>query len=254
LTQANSDVIAAQAALDKAVSGFGAGSPEAIDAQKELDKAQRGVERAGYRVEESLFAVADAEKALAEVRADPESTPQAIREAEIALAEAKLSTKDAVDEQKDATDGLAESQSYLNELVGGAIVGSAFYAKYSDVLTEAQKRQTDAQEKLADAKDREAEAQERLNEALEKTAELITKYPKVLGGMPNPVAITTGAQTLADSADPFGMNAMTRDLNINVNAGLGASGIQVGQEIDQYLREYLGFNGKEFSFGSIGTL
>jgi hypothetical protein len=255
LAQSNTDVIAAQAALDRAVSGFGAGSPEAIAAQKELDKAQRGVERAGYRVEQSLFAITDAEKALAEVRADPESTPQAIREAEIALAEAKLSTKDAIDEQKDSTDGLIESQSYLNELVNGAIVGSAFYAKYSDELTEAQKRQTDAQEKLAEAKDREAEAQERLNEALQKTADLIALYPKVLGGMPNPMAISTGAQTLANSnayqsGGGFGMP----DINIDINAGLGANGIQIGQEIDQYLREYLNFTGGQFSFGSIGTL
>ena len=256
LTKANSDVIAAQAALDKAVSGFGAGSPEAIKAQKELDQAQRGVERAGYRVEESLFAIADAEKALAEVRADPESTPQVIREAEIALAEAKLSTKDAVDEQKEATDGLAESQSYLNELVGGAIIGSVFYTKFSDALTEAQERQADAQDKLADAKDREAEAQERLNEALQKMADLITKYPKVLGGMANPMAIATGAQTLANnnaSGGLFGGGGLG-EINIDITAGLGASGIQIGQEIDQYLREYLGFTGKEFSFGSIGTL
>jgi hypothetical protein len=254
LAKANSDVIAAQAALDKAVSGFGAGSPEAIKAQKELDQAQRGVERAGYRVEESLFAIADAEKALAEVRADPESTPQAIREAEIALAEAKLSTKDAVDEQKEATDGLIESQSYLNELVGGAIIGSVFYTKFSDALTEAQERQADAQEKLADAKDREAEAQERLNEALEKTAALITKYPKILGGMPNPVGITTGAKTLVDKASSGMPGPGFGNVNIEVNAGLGASGIQVGQEIDEYLRAYLGFTGKDFSFGSIGTL
>ena len=43
-------------------------------------------------------------------------------------------------------------------------------------------------------------------------------------------------------------------VNIEVNAGLGANGIQVGQEIDQYLREYLNFTGGQFSFGSIGTL
>jgi hypothetical protein len=255
LAKANSDVITAQAALDKAVSGFGAGSPEAIKAQKELDQAQRGVERAGYRIEESLFAVADAEKALAEVRKDPESTPQAIREAEIALAEAKLSSKDAIDEQKEATDGLIESQSYLNELVNGAIIGSEFYTKFSEELTEAQKRQADAQDKLADAKDREAEAQERLNEALQKTAELITKYPKVLGGMPNPVAIATGAQTLADNnAGSLFNGGGMGNVNIEVNAGLGASGIEVGQEIEQYLKEYLNFTGGQFSFGSIGSI
>jgi chromosome segregation ATPase len=192
---------------------------------------------------------------LAEVRKDPESTPQAIREAEIALAEAKLSSKDAIDEQKEATDGLIESQSYLNELVNGAIIGSEFYTKFSEELTEAQKRQADAQDKLADAKDREAEAQERLNEALEKTAELIKKYPKVLGGMPNPMAITTGAETLATSGvyQPGGQFGMP-NVNIEVNAGLGASGIEVGQEIEQYLKEYLNFTGGQFSFGSIGSI
>ena len=255
LTTANTDLAKAQADLDRAVAGYGADSPEAIKAQRELGKAQRDVERAGYQIEESLFAVADAEKALAEVRKDPESTPQAIREAEIALAEAKLSSKDAIDSQKEATDGLIESQSYLNELVFGAIVGSDFYKKFSDELTEAQKRQTDAQEKLADAKDREAEAQERLNEALQKTADLITKYPKVLGGMPNPVAIATGAQTLADNnAGSLFNGGGMGNFNIEINAGLGANGIQVGQEIDQYLREYLNFSGGQFSFGSIGTL
>ena len=143
----------------------------------------------------------------------------------------------------------------MNELVGGAIIGSVFYTKFSDALTEAQERQADAQEKLAEAKDREAEAQERLNEALEKTAALITKYPKILGGMPNPFAMTTGAQTLANNnpGNLFYGGGMGT-VNIEVNAGLGASGIQVGQEIDEYLRAYLGFTGKDFSFGSIGTL
>jgi hypothetical protein len=95
-----------------------------------------------------------------------------------------------------------------------------------------------------------------LNEALEKTAELITKYPKVLGGMPNPFAMTTGAQTLANnnaSGGLFGGGGLG-EINIEVNAGLGANGIQVGQEIEQYLKEYLLFTGGQFSFGSIGTL
>jgi hypothetical protein len=143
----------------------------------------------------------------------------------------------------------------LNELVGGAIIGSVFYTKFSDALTEAQERQADAQDKLADAKDREAEAQERLNEALEKMVKLIIKYPKILGGMPNPFAMTTGAQTLVNNNASGSMPGPGfGNVNIEINAGLGASGIQIGQEIDEYLREYLGFTGKEFTFGSVGTL
>jgi hypothetical protein len=44
------------------------------------------------------------------------------------------------------------------------------------------------------------------------------------------------------------------NVNIEVNAGLGASGIEVGQEIEQYLREYMSFTGGSLSFGSIGSL
>jgi hypothetical protein len=89
---------------------------------------------------------------------------------------------------------------------------------------------------------------------LEKTAELITKYPKVLGGMPNPVAIATGAQTLANNNASELVAGIDRQMNIIVNAGLGANGVQVGQEIEQYLREYLNFTGGQYSFGSIGSI
>jgi hypothetical protein len=37
-------------------------------------------------------------------------------------------------------------------------------------------------------------------------------------------------------------------MNIIVNAGLGASGVEIGQEINQYLTDYLKLNG-----GSIGN-
>ena len=251
LNQATLDVAKAQTALDKAVAGYGAGSPEAIAAQRELDKAQRNVERAGYRVEASVFAIADAERQLAEVRLDPESSPQAIREAEIALAEAKLSAKDAVDEQKEATDELATSQSTLNELVYGAVIGSDFYAQFSDALTEAKERQQEATERLAEAIDREAEAQERLNAANEKAAEIAKLYPKITAGITNPMAsvVTQPNSTIGN----IFTNAATAPAGpqITINAGLGANGVQVGQELDEYLREYYRLNGTRFTFGSV---
>jgi hypothetical protein len=209
------------------------------------------VERAGYRVEESVFAIADAERQLAEIRLDPESSPQAIREAEIALAEAKLSAKDATDEQKDATDDLATSQSTLNELIYGAVIGSDFYAQFSDALTEAKGRQEEATIRVADAIDREAEAQERLNTANEKAAEIAKLYPKITAGITNPMAsvVTQPNSTIGNR---------NRDLvyaqagpQITINAGLGASGIQVGQELDQDLRDDQRLNGTTFNFGSI---
>lgn len=250
LNQATLDVASAQTALDKAVAGFGAGSPEAISAQRKLDQAQRGVERAGYRVEASVFAVADAERQLAEIRLDPESSPQAIREAEIALAEAKLSGKDAVDEQRDATDELATSQSTLNELIYGAVVGSDFYAQFSDALTEAKGRQEEATIRVADAIDREAEAQERLNTANEKAAEIAKLYPKIAATIPNPMSAVVAQPSSTISARQRDMTTQAGP-QITINAGLGANGVQIGQELDQYLRDFQRLNGSTFAFGSI---
>jgi hypothetical protein len=291
LVSANADVSKAQNNLNRAIAGYGADSDEARKAQTLLEKAQREVERAGYRVEQSVFAVTDAEKELAEVRADPESTPQAIREAEINLAEAKLATKDAIDSQTEATDELVTSQSTLNELINGAIEGSDFYTQFSDALTEAKKRQTDADEKLADAIVREAEAQERLNEANQKAAELAGKYPGIAAGFSQPGTSLISSDIANNpfqsvfrndmlEAVPFAngglvknpmlglvgeagpeliiplskLGNMGNNINITVNAGLGASGVEVGREIEQYLREYSGFTGRNLQFGSVGAL
>jgi hypothetical protein len=254
LTDANTNLADAKAKLAQIERGFGAGSPEALAAQADLAKAQRAQERAVYAVEEAVFSVADAEKNLGEIRKDPESSAMDIRRAEIDLAEAKLSVSDATDSQAESTKELNDQQRLLNEAIFGATVGSILYDGALRDVEDATREQISAYEAWEEAVTNTKTAQDEFNKSLQDTVDLIKKYPKVLGGMPNPMAISTGAQMLADSSDPFGMNAMTRDLSININAGLGASGIQIGQEIDQYLRDYLSFTGKDFSFGSIGTL
>jgi hypothetical protein len=249
LAVANTNLAAAQDALDEAVAGYGAGSPQAKKAAKDLELAQRGLERAGYRVEQSVFAVKDAEAELAKVRKDPESTPQAIREAEIALAEAKLSSADAVDEQVKATDDLTSSQDLLNEAVTGATIGSALYTILSDALSDAKIRQKEASDANADAIIREAEAQERYNDAVANAAEIAKLYPKIAATVPNPMGSTASSipSTVTGNAG-FTFADNPGQVNIIVNAGLGASGVQVGQEINEYLSDYLRLNG-----GSIGN-
>lgn len=265
LASANNDLAKAQENLSRALAGYGADSIEAKQAQVVLEKAQRGVERAGYRVEQAVFAVSDAEKELAKIRLDPESTPQAIREAEINLAEAKLATKDAIDSQIEATNDLATSQSNLNELIYGAIVGSDFYAQFSDALSEAKKRQTDAEDRLTDAILSEATAQERLNDANEKAAELAKKYPKIAAtfpqpdgtgvsnpvtGIPNPVGMQTPAQIMA-SQPMFGiqerMAMRDSQINLTVNAGLGVDGAQLGNELIDLIKLAERRSGKVFA-------
>jgi len=232
LEQANTSVADAQQKFNQAVAGYGADSKQAKDAQRELDKAQRGVERAGYRVEESIFAVADAEKKLAEIRKDPESSPQDIREAELNLAQAKLAVRDATDDQFDSTNGLATAQAQLNEIVGGAIVGSIIYDSLLENLNSAKEAGFQASERLADAISREKDAFDALAESIKKVAEASAAMPNAnlsiptLPGVPAPVSSTTStAQTGGGTT-------------IVVNTGIGTNGIEAGRQIVEVIAQY----------------
>jgi hypothetical protein len=253
LTDANTNLANAQARLAQIERGFGVGSPEALAAQADLVKAQRSQERAVYAVEEAVFSVADAEKNLAEIRKDPESSPMDIRRAEIDLAEAKLSVSDATDSQAESTKELNDQQRLLNEAIFGATVGSILYDQALRDVEDATRQQVSAYEAWEEAVTNTKTAQDEFNKSLQATADLIRKYPKVLGGMPNPMANLVPDSTLANNASSLFNGGGMGNVNIEVNAGLGASGIEIGQEIDQYLREYLGFSGQTFSFGSIGN-
>ena len=253
LTDANNDLASAKARLAQIERGFGVGSPEALAAQAELAKAQRSQERAVYAVEEAVFSVADAEKNLAEIRKDPESSAMDIRRAEINLAEAKLSVADATDSQAESTKELNDQQRLLNDAIFGATVGSILYDQALRDVEDATRQQVSAYEAWEEAVTNTKNAQDEFNASLQATADLIKKYPKVLGGMPNPMANLVPDKTLANNASSLFNGGGMGNVNIEVNAGLGASGIEIGQEIDQYLREYLGFSGQTFSFGSIGN-
>jgi len=254
LTDANTNLADAKAKLAQIERGYGAGSPEALAAQTELAKAQRAQERAVYGVEEAVFSVADAEKSLADIRKDPESSPTDIRRAEINLAEAKLSVSDATDSQAESTKELNDQQRLLNEAIFGATVGSILYDQALRDVEDATRQQVSAYEAWEEAVTNTKNAQEEFNASLQATVDLIKKYPKVLGGMPNPMANLVPDSTLANNAGSLFNGGGMGNVNIEVNAGLGANGIQVGQEIEQYLKEYLLFTGGQFSFGSIGTL
>lgn len=253
LADATAEREKAQAAFNQAVAGFGADSQQAKDAQRALDAAQRGVARSGFRVEQAVFAVKDAEKELAEVRKDPESTPQAIREAEIRLAEAKLAVVDATDAQYEATKDLGEAQRFLNEQVSGAIPGSETYERLASDLADAKEREADATRKVADAIDAQTEALEAFNEALRQQMEIAKQFPKVSAGVPNPFASEVASIQQTESAARAGIVAAP-GVNITVNAGLGASGQEVGAEIAEYLRQYATVSGIEFKNGSTGAL
>jgi hypothetical protein len=247
LTQANQGVADAQSALDQAVAGFGADSPQARKAAKELELAQRGLERAGYNVEGSLFAIKDAEEALKKVRADPESTPQAIREAEIALAEAKLSSADAIDAQTEATDGLTKATGLLNEAIFGASIGSDIYTQLSDVLTEAKQKQADATEAVAEAIDRETEALKNYKDAIEAAGKIALLYPKVVAANPMAGAASTIPATVTGNSTGFRPNPAGGGMVVNVNAGLISSPDEVAEQISDLMSRRARLNGGDLT-------
>jgi len=232
--EADLDVAQAVARLNQISRGFGADSPEAKAAQVELARAQRAQERTTMAVEEAIYSVADAEKNLAEVRKDPESSPMDIRRAELNLADAKLSVADATDSQVGSTKELNDQQTILNETIFGATIGSMVYDEALKDVTEAKERQMAAAEALADAIDREREAQDKLNESLKATVDLIAKYPKVLGGMPNPMAGVSG-QVPVTAGGGFALKP-SDTYQININAAIAEQGL--AEKVVESLQSY----------------
>lgn len=255
LAEANDSLEDAQKKFNQAVAGYGADSQQARDAQRELNAAQRGVERAGYRVEEAVFAIADAERELQDVRNTPGATAQDIREAEIRLAEAKLSLSDATDDQVRSTTSLTEAQRLLNEVVDGAIPGSALYEELSRAVADAQRRRAEAEDEVTLALKRQKEAQEELAEAIRKT-QGFKGQPGFTATVANPVGSATAS--IPESIPDFFARGLDNprargDMNITINAGIGTSGVQVGQELNDYLSQYYRLNGGTFDrYGNIG--
>ena len=236
LTDANTRLADAKTKLAQIERGFGAGSPEAIAAQKELDRAQRSQERATYAVEEAIYSVADAEKNLADVRKDPESSPMDVRRAELNLAEAKLSVTDAIDSQIDSTKELNDQQTLLNETIFGATVGSILYDEALADVTDAFNDQVAAFEAWEEAVKNTKDAQDEFNASLQATADIINKYPKVLGGMPNPMAGVTG-QVPTTAGGGFALRP-NDTYQININAAVAEQGLaeKVIESFQQYNR------------------
>jgi hypothetical protein len=181
--------------------------------------------------------VADAEKNLADVRKDPESSPMDVRRAELSLAEAKLSVTDAIDSQVDSTRELNDQQKLLNETIFGATVGSILYDEALKNLTDATTEQASAFEAWELAVTSTKEAQDEFNKSLQATADLILKYPKVLGGMANPMAGMVGQPAATAGVGAFSTRSGDT-YAININAAIAEQGLpaKVVEALQQYNR------------------
>jgi hypothetical protein len=185
-------------------------------------------------VEEAIYSVADAEKNLAEVRKDPESSPMDIRRAELDLADAKLSVADATDSQIESVKELNDQQKLLNDTIFGATIGSILYDDALKDVEDAFRDQIKAFEDWETAVGNTKTAQDEFNASLQATADLITKYPKVLGGMPNPLA-GVAAQVPATAGGGFALRP-NDTYQININAAIAEQGLP--QKVVEALQQY----------------
>ena len=72
-------------------------------------------------------------------------------------------------------------------------------------------------------------------------------------GVPNPFADQVASIQQSSSAARADIVAAP-GVNVTVNAGLGASGQEIGAEIAEYLRQYATVSGVTFNNGSTGAL
>ena len=77
------------------------------------------------------------------------------------------------------------------------------------------------------------------------------QFPKVSAGVPNPFADQVASIQQSSSAARAGIVAAP-GVNVTVNAGLGASGQEIGAEIAEYLGQYATLSG--FEYGKNGAL
>jgi uncharacterized membrane protein len=276
VAKATNDQAVAQAKFNQIIKGFGVGSTQAIDAQKELERAQRDAERAGYDLEKAQFAVADAEKELQNAMLWGGSTE--IREAEIALAEAKLGVKDAQDAVDESTTAVNDAQKLLTETINGATESSQSYkdalkeledanyalAQATDTANEALKRQQDAQANINQEEKQVIKGGRNLTPKERKRAERRAqvepprpakpnkgKRGKAMGGSVYAGESYIVGERGREIFTPTTTGSITPNnriggdnINIVVNAGIGADGAIIGKEIVKVLQDYQRKNGR----------
>ena len=91
-------------------------------------------------------------------------------------------------------------------------------------MNDAKERQAEAADALAEAIYREQKAQDNLNESIKTTLDLMAKYPKVLGGMPNPMAGVAGQPSVTAGVNSFSTRSGDT-YAININAAIADQGL-----------------------------
>lgn len=230
--------------------------PEASPLEKR--RAELALVNAKRSLKEAVLEVGDAEAQLIAVRATGASAEE-IAEAERELQEAKLSVQDAIERQTQATEDLTAAQEEYRKIADGIREGDQEYVDLTADVEQAFKDRQEAAEDLQKALDDATTAASNLSKALFdlETAKaaartgVVGEAPEfraaggpVTAGKPyivgerGPELFVPGA---TGSIIPNGRGGTV--VNVVVNAGVGTSGTQVGQEIVDVLRQYTKVSG-----------
>ena len=215
-----------------------------------IRRAEIDLAEAKLSVSDAVQSVADAERRLAAER-NVAPTADEIAEAERNLERAKYAVTDALDAQTRATEEQSSAQAHLNEITNGATVGSDAYNAALKDLQEAKRDQMEASESLADAMTRERDAMYDLAEATKVLLAVQGKtkagvVARAQGGLG--VAVDAAGRAVENIGDVSanmagGVVAGGTTVNLNVQAGMFTSPVEVGNEIIDALRAWERSNG-----------
>jgi hypothetical protein len=231
--------------------------PEASPIEKR--RAELALAAAKFGLRDAIRDVGESERELIAVRATG-ATAEQLAEAERDLQDAKTAVQDAIDRQTLAVEKLNEQNEEYRKIVEGIRETDAEYVKLSADIVKAEEDQASAARSLRDQREAAAKATDALREA-EEQLRLSRKEQRVaasgvpgrafggpvIGGRPYMVGergpelfVPSSTGTIIPNNRVGGGGVV---VNVTVNAGMGTSGSQVGQEIVDVLRQYTRVSG-----------
>ena len=222
-------------------------------------KAELALVSAKFALRDSIISAGEAEREVIATRATG-ATAEELAEAERALEDAKLSVADALDSQTTALENLNIQQENYRKVTEGINEQDEEFLKLSGEIVKADEDQATAAIGVRDAREQAATATDNLREA-EEQLRLSRKELRLAGGRPPGRAFggpVTGARPyivgergpelfVPNSSGTIVPNSRMggggTTVNVVINAGMGTSGTQVGQEIVDVLRAYTKVSG-----------
>jgi len=244
---------------------------------EEIRKQEISLIEAKFSQRDATLAVSEAEAGLKKLREDS-PTAEEIATAERDVADAKLAVEQAISDQQDATQKLNDENLLYSQIVSGAAEDSNIFKDALKELTDARKDEADAIDNVKQAKDRELEATLKLAEAELALQDVKSKAGGAIvkkGNATLSAAIAAAQQRIIDAHNipamasggivtqptlaligengseaviPLSqMGGMGGNTYITVNAGMGADGAEIGNQIIDAIRKAERRSGKVFA-------